>query len=211
VNSVAEGPPSNEANATPTDLVPPVEPLAILDTFNRANENPLSFGGRWGNGILGSSERSLRVTSNQCLSTQNTTATGWWKTQLGADQEAYATIATLPGNNNAVRLYVRLQTPGSAAVDGYMLLYSQLSGTDQITIHRITNGTLTQVSTANREIAAGNRLLLRAKGTALEAWVRSGSAWSRVSRVTDSTYTGAGFVGLGIRGKTGRVDDFGAR
>jgi hypothetical protein len=29
--------------------------------------------------------------------------------------------------------------------------------------------------------------------------------------VNDSTYTGAGSVGVGIRGKTCRLDDFGAR
>ena len=173
-NGVGESTASNEANATPNDLVPPVEPLTILDTFNRSNENPLSFGSRWGNGIVGSSERSLRVVSNQCASNQTTTATAWWRTQLAANEEAYATIATLPGNGNAVRLYVRLRTPGSAAVDGYMLLYSQSSGTDQIIIYRITNSGLAQISTASREIAAGNRLLLRAKGTTLEAWVRRG-------------------------------------
>jgi fibronectin type 3 domain-containing protein len=211
LNAVGEGPLSNEASGTPTDLVPPVEPLAILDTFNRANENPLSFGGRWGNGILGSSERSLKVVSNQCASDRNTTATAWWKTQLGADQEAYATASTLPGNGNSVRVYARLQSPGSSAVDGYMLLFTQASGTDQVTINRITDGASTQLAATNREIGTGARLLFRAKGTALEAWVREGSVWSRIVRVTDSTYTGAGFAGIGIRGKTGRLDDFGGR
>jgi hypothetical protein len=32
-----------------------------------------------------------------------------------------------------------------------------------------------------------------------------------VLSVTDSTYTGAGYAGVGIRGKTGRLDDFGGR
>jgi hypothetical protein len=210
-NAVGESSYSNEVSATPTDLVPPVEPLTILDTFNRANENPLTFGGRWGNGILGSSERSLKVASNLCASDRNTTATGWWKTQLGADEEAYATVSTLPGNGNSFRVYTRLQSPGSSAVDGYMLLFTQASGTDQVTIYRITDGTLTQLATTNREIGAGARLLFRAKGTALEAWVREGSVWSRIVRATDSTYTGAGFAGIGIRGKTGRLDDFGGR
>ena len=54
-------------------------------------------------------------------------------------------------------------------------------------------------------------LEMAANGTALESWIRTGTTWTRLSRVTDSTYTGPGYVGLGIRGKTGRVDDFGAR
>ena len=212
VNSAGPGPLSNEANATPTDLVLPVEPLPILDNFNRPNENPLSFAGRWGNGILGSSERSLRVTANQCRSTQTTTATAWWNAaQLGPDSESYVTIATRPGNGNAVRLYVRLRTPGSSAVDGYMLLYNQSSGTDTLTIYRLTNGALTSLQSTSHEVAAGTRLLLRARGNALEAWVKEGSVWSRQIRVTDSTYAGAGYVGVGLRGTTGRLDDFGAR
>ena len=209
-NAVGESGYSNEVQSTPTGPVPPVEPLSILDSFNRANENPLTFGGRWGNGILGAPERSLKVLSNQCASDRNTTATAWWTTPLAANQEAYATMATLPGNGNSVRLYVRLQTPGSSAVDGYMLLYTQQSGTDQVVIYRITNGALTALSTVNREIGAGSRLLLRAKGTALEVWVRE-ATWSRIATATDSTYTGGGFVGIGIRDKTGRLDDFGAR
>ncbi len=189
----------------------PVEPLSILDTFNRANENPLSAGS-WGNGILGSSERSLKVVSNQCASDRTTTATAWWKTLLGADEEVYATMSTLPGNGNAFRLYARLQTPGSSAVDGYMLLYTQASGTDQVDDlpHH-----------ERRADAAGDgepRDRRRCAAPASEPRARhskhgcgEGSTWSRIARVTDSTYTGAGYAGIGIRGKTGRLDDFGAR
>ena len=50
-NANGEGQLSNEASATPTDLVPPVEPLPTVDAFNRTIENPLSDGGRWANGI----------------------------------------------------------------------------------------------------------------------------------------------------------------
>ncbi|MGH3135040.1 MAG: hypothetical protein ACRDPV_00925, partial [Gaiellaceae bacterium] len=212
LNAVDESPLSNEASATPTDLVLPVEPLPVLDSFNRANENPLSFGGRWGNGILGSSERSLKVVSNQLASDRSSTATAWWQpAQLGPATESYATITTRPGNGNAVRLYVRLQSPGSSAVDGYMLLYTQRSGVDEIALYRITNGALTLLQTVNYEVAVGSRLLLRASGATLESWVQLGSTWNRAGRVTDSTYSGAGYVGVGIRGKTGRLDNFGAR
>ena len=120
-------------------------------------------------------------------------------------------MSTLPGNGNSFRLYTRLQSPGSSAVDGYMLMYTQASGTDQVTVYRVTDGALIQLATVTREIGAGARLLFRASGTALEAWVGEGSTWSRVVRVTDSTYTGAGYAGVGIRGKTGRLDDFGGR
>ena len=39
----------------------------------------------------------------------------------------------------------------------------------------------------------------------------SGGSWSRLGVVQDSTYPTAASVGVGLRGTTGRVDDFGAR
>jgi hypothetical protein len=42
-------------------------------------------------------------------------------------------------------------------------------------------------------------------------WVHDGSAWSRLGTVEDSTYVAAGYVGVGLRGTTGRLDDFGGR
>ncbi|MEK7424998.1 MAG: fibronectin type III domain-containing protein, partial [Actinomycetota bacterium] len=212
LNATGESPLSNEASATPTDLVSPTEPLPVLDDFNRANENPLSDGGKWGNGVVGSTETGLNVVSNELACSKTTTCTAWRSNaQYGPDAEVWTRVGTLPGVGNAVRLYVRLQTPGSSAVDGYMLLYSQLSGTDQVVLYRITNGALAAVLTVNQELAAGDRLLLRAKGSTLEAWRRDTSSWSRLGVVNDSTYGVAGYAGIGLRGTTGRLDDFGAR
>jgi len=203
VNSSGEGPRSGEAQASPAPFLP-------LDAFNRPNENPLSDAGRWSNGILGSGERGLKVVSNLLASGKTSTTTAWRSNvQYGPDAQAWARVSTLPGTGNAVRLYVRLQTQGSSAVDGYMLRFSQASGTDQIFLERITNGAITTLATINREVAAGNRLLLRAQGPTLEAWLHNGTTWTRIGRTTDSTYGAAGYIGVGIRGKTGRVDDFG--
>ena len=106
---------------------------------------------------------------------------------------------------------MRVQQPGSAAYDGYMLRTNQLAGTDQVFIDRIDNSAVVNRLTVNQELAAGDVLLLRAKGALLEAWRNDGSAWSRLGVVNDPTYAAAGFTGVGIRGTTGRVDDFGAR
>ena len=207
-----EGPRSNEASATPTAVETPVEPLPLVDSFNRANENPLSDAGRWSNGVDGNGERGLGVTSNALAGGKTTTTTAWRNaSQYGPDAEAWATVTTLPGNGNAFRLYVRVQQPGSSAVDGYMLLFTQSSGTDSVALYRITNGALTSLASATREVAVGNRLLVRAKGSVLEAWVKAGSTWTRVAQITDTTYPGAGYAGVAIRGTTGRLDDFGAR
>jgi len=205
------GPYSNSASAT-TSVLAPLEPLPTLDSFNRRNENPLSDAGRWSNGIIGSVETGLRVASNRLACTKATTCTAWRNnTQYGADTEVWARITTLPGTNNQVRLYARLQQPGSSAHDGYMLRTNQLSGTDQVLLERLDNGAIVNRLTISQELAVGDVLLLRVTGSTLEAWRRSGTVWSRLGSVVDSTYGGAGYVGVGIRGKTGRLDDFGAR
>ena len=186
-NGNGEGQLSNEASATPADLVPPGAPLPTVDSFDRANENPLSDAGRWTNGIsaTGGVETGLFTTANTLACTKTTTCTAWRNAgQYGPDAESWARLSTLPGTGNAIRLYVRIQQPGSAAYDGYMLRTSQLAGTDQVFIDRIDNGAVVNRLTVNQELAAGDVLLLRAKGTLLEAWRNAGSAWSRLGVVT---------------------------
>jgi hypothetical protein len=92
-----------------------------------------------------------------------------------------------------------------------MLRTNQTSGTDEVFLERIDNGAIVRLATLSRELQAGDVLLLRARGSTLEAWHRRGTTWTRLGSATDSAYAGAGYVGVGIRGKTGRLDDFGAR
>jgi fibronectin type 3 domain-containing protein len=213
-NALGEGPLSNEASATPSDLVPPVEPLAVLDTFDRANEFPLSDAGRWSGavGANGSAEGCLKIVSNELASNKTTTCTGWrTNAQYGPDVEVWARIAVLPGTNNHIRLKARLRELGTSGYDGYMLRTNQLAGADEIYLERIDNGAFVRLLTVNHDLAAGDLLLLRLSGSTMEAWLRNGGGWARLGTVSDSTYTGPGYVGVGLRGTTGRLDDFGAR
>ena len=83
-------------------------------------------------------------------------------------------------------------------------------GTDQVSLERVDNGTIVPLLTINQELVAGDLLLLRVQGQVLEAWLNR-SSWSRIGVVADATYGAAGYVGVGLRGTTGRADDFGAR
>jgi subtilisin family serine protease len=211
VNVAGEGPVSNEASTTPTGSTPPVTPLPILDDFNRANET-LSDGGRWTNGVAGSGESGLKVVSSQLSCSKSTTCTAWWNAgSFGPDSETWGTITTLPGTSNAIRLYTRVKQPGGSGIDGYMLRTNQQTGTDQVFLERLDNGAITTLLTINQELSLGDTLLFRARGSTLEAWRFDGSSWSRLGFVLDSTYPAAGYVGVGLRGMTGRLDDFGAR
>ena len=213
VNSVGEGPASNEASATPAAIVPPASPLVAVDSFNRANENPLTDSARWSNSIVGgTTERGFIVSSNTLACSLSTTCTAWRNNaQYGPDVEVWAKITTLPGTGNALRLYARLQQAGTAGFDGYMLRTTQLAGTDEVYLEREDNGAITRLATLSQELAAGDTLLLRAAGSTVEAWRNNGSSWSRLGSATDSTYAATGAAGIGLRGTTGRLDDFGAR
>ncbi|HEU5491172.1 MAG TPA: fibronectin type III domain-containing protein, partial [Gaiellaceae bacterium] len=212
VNGNGEGALSNEASATPADLVTPVEPLPVVDSFDRPNENPLSDAGRWTNGVSGSAETGLLTTSNTLACSKSTTCTSWRNTtQYGPDVEVWSRISTALGTNNQIRLLARLQAPGTAGYDGYMLRTTDLTGTDQIALERLDNGATITRLTVSQELAVGDVVLLRVKGSTLEIWRRAGSTWSRLGVVQDTTYAAAGFGGVGIRGTTGRLDDFGAR
>ena len=211
-NALGEGPLSNEASATPSDLVPPLEPLPVLDNFDRPNESPLSGGGSWANGIVGSGESGLSVTGNALACSKSTICSAWRQSvQYGPNAEAWAKITTLPGNGNGLRLYVRVQQPGSSAADGYVLRWTQQSGADQLLLDRMTNNAFANRLTLAPEIALGDTLLLRATGSTLEAWRHDGTSWSRLGVATDSTYAASGYAGVALRGTTGRLDDFGAR
>ena len=212
VNANGEGPLSSAASATPLALVPPVQPLPTIDNFDRGFENPLSDAGRWSNGVNGSAETGLYVPSIWLACSKSTTCTSWRNSaQYGPDTEVWGRLSVLPGDSNQLRLYARLSQPGTTGYDGYMLRTNQLAGTDQVLIERVDDDTFVPLKTINQELAAGDVLLLRVQGQILEAWRHDGSAWARLGFASDSTYAAGGYVGVGLRGTTGRLDDFGAR
>src|SRR4029078_11566819 len=103
----------------------------------------------------------LTVSSNQLACSKSTTCTAWRNTTLyGPETEVWAHITTVPGNGNQLRLYARLQQPGTSGADGYMLRTLQQPGTDEIYLERITNGTITRLLTITQALTAGDTLPL---------------------------------------------------
>jgi hypothetical protein len=178
----------------------------VIDDFNRSDENPLSDGGKYS--VLSS---NLEVVSNQVACTIAATCS-MWRTDVryGADQEAWVTIEAKPINGDRLRLYARLQEP--TQFDGYALYLQSNAGVDQVGIERWDNGAVTPLgSPMNQEFVQGDKLRLRAIGSTLEAWRYDNNAgsWSKLGERTDSTYLLDGYLGFGIRGTGGRLDDFG--
>jgi len=185
--------------------------MAILDDFNRIAESPIT-GLDWGKLISGASN-NLNLASNQVACNGSSTGESYWipKT-FGPDVEVFVTVATLPGTGNAVRVHARLQQPGGAgSQDGYQIRTNQVSGSanDQVFIERIDNNAITTIATFTQELATGDKVGIRCVGTTIEAWYKSGAgAWTKLGQATDATYSADGYVGVGIRGTAGRIDDF---
>ena len=49
------------------------------------------------------------------------------------------------------------------------------------------------------------------QGPTLEVWRHDSTTWTRLGTTQDTTYTTPGNSGIGLRGTTGRLDDFGTR
>ena len=176
---------------------------ALLDDFNRADENPLSGGGRWAQ--LNSSSNPLQIISNATASVTSTNGTSYWTRDTFASTEVWARISS--AQNFGVLL--RLQDVGGANTwDGYELFAN--ASNDTLDLRRVTNATTTSLVTRSvSAIAIGVGIMLRAYGTRLEAWYFKASVWTLVTSTDDSTYT-SGNMGLRV-GPTspGIVTDFG--
>ena len=168
---------------------------SVLDDFTHT-DNPLSDNANWG-GAFDASTTDLRASSGNFVDTDGTPACStsiYTASTFGPDMEAYATHGADAGSEN--KLFVRIQSPGSSAVDGYMAEMS--CGSDVIKVHRIDNGAETQLgSNISQVCAANDKWLLRIEGDTLTVDYDSGGGWTELATRTDSTYTGTGSIGIG--------------
>lgn len=182
---------------------------AILDTFNRANENPI--GGNWTNNALNEgANNQLKIVSNQCQAvTVGTSCEAYWNaSSFTGDKEAYFKVITKPGNGQRFEIGF-LQSPGTSNYVGYRALFIDNSGTgnDTVIINRTdTPATDVQLASVTNEFSANDILgiSISASGV-IKVWQNG----NQIATATDTTYTGAFYIELGIRDTTGVVDDFG--
>ncbi len=179
---------------------------AVLDDFNRADENPLSDAGAWTNKVV-STDGNLKLVSNKVAATSAARDGASWNAETFIDSEAFLTISTLPTSDGA-GLWLRVTNPGISSATGYMAWWSPGNG---VRIWRLSSGgTLTALTPyADPDLAAGDKLWFRAVGTRLTLAVFHNGVWGNWLTVTDATY-GSGYIGIfGGANTTWRVDDFG--
>ena len=192
----------------------------VLDTFTGADETPIAT--NWSGPII-SGDLQLRRVSNQLAHNTSDTAGGssyYDLSTFGPNSECYITIPTFSSDDGAsLHPWLRMANPGVAgATDGYLFEQSFFPATpDRLRIKRVDNDVGTQLGgniTAG-EYGAGDSIGSEIIGSTLQHYRRPrGGSWGTygTSR-SDSTYSGAGYIGLSgfpaTVNSTMRFDDFG--
>jgi hypothetical protein len=187
---------------------------SVIDTFNRANEDPLSDGGKWSIGPddFGGTN-NLRVASNECFQGSATSSNGYRNDQdYGPDCEVYCTITVIP--TTAVVLYARCVNIGSGTTDGYAIYFDCNASPDVVLICRMDNDGLTVLGasiTMGTSLVVGDKVGMEIVGSTIAAYAYQSGAWTQLGTRTDSTYSAAGKIGVRISdsGSNARIDDFG--
>ena len=190
---------------------------SVLDQFNRADG---ALGAAWSGAIPQSGDPQPTILSNVVQFGSNHRSVWWNAGTFGPDSEVFGVVSTKPTNAAGwLSLYARIQSPGSAAWDGYRLEFGPLSGTDELTVDRMINNASTTLATITQEINAGDQIGMEVTGTGATVTIRvyrhNGTSWAQIgSDVSDTDanrITAAGYIGFGAFESTpaARFDDFG--
>lgn len=138
----------------------------------------------------------------------------WWPADtFGPDLEAWVDLAVAPGDAYFY-LPFRITTPSDSAstADGYLL---ELINSGTLTFYRVDNGVSTPIGSSQSVtgVSTGDALGVEAVGDTFQAYKRVSGVWSTLGATrTDSTYTGAGYIGFGVydpSGSSAAFDNFG--
>lgn len=205
----------------------PFPSTGVIDTFTRANSGTL--GANWTKDIIGASATDIKLDTNRAYPDVLTVAlTAWWNpAQFGPDCEAYVTYPSGAagfddgdqGWETSVLLHFRIQSPGSAAGDGYAFgsYDTPNGGAVGAQFYRIDNGVLTTLGAAYlaATVAAGEKRGISIVGDTMSWYDNTSGTWvSGGTSRTDSTYAAAGYIGIGaqrtnISAAVPTMDDFG--
>jgi hypothetical protein len=165
---------------------------AVLDTFDRAAEDPLSFGGKW-SGPVYPSDPQLKVSNNQAAPSGSATYGGgyWSQSTFGPDCEAYATNT----GDGQLNFYLRGKNLGTSSMSGYFVKFFGAGSTAEVWTFASSSawtlvGTITGIT-----YQAGDVLGVRATGSMLGLYQNG----TLIGSVQDSTYNRAGYIGVEVK------------
>ena len=174
--------------------------------------NPISNDAKWaiffGNGAV------ARIEADIDAVTPNTGALDafYYYTPAGESQndvEARFLVRVKAADGGRLGVVIR-GTPAAALFDGYWLRAETAAGTDLVVLGRIDDGVTSTLDSVFREIVNGDQYCIRARGSALEGWVRpsGGGADELLVSASDTVYT-TGAVAINVRTTAAQLDDFG--
>lgn len=201
----------------------PTRPITpTLDDFERANETPLDFAGKWGPLAPEWPECYLRDHSFDCSigaaqaePGESFGASMWRHQSFDADQEIHceltgsSTCWVQAQLGEGYRLFLRgQQLDDNATYDAYQLILHNETGDDTARITKYINGTSTQIG-ATVSLGVGGLftykyILFRAEGTTISAY-GSDDEWATSNLIisrTDSSISGGGYIGIGFQVNT---------
>ena len=178
----------------------------VLDTCVRADEGPPPSAS-WTEPI-NPAQLGNRIVSNTMQRSSATTAdheSYWNPSQFGGDSESYFTLQATSANYLGASQ--RIQNPGTADADQYVwfIVSPGLRWYKQI------NGAFTALGTGVAYTqATGDGIGGESIGTSLTGHKRVSGSWSSVEGITDSSISGAGYIGVVFQsGSNQSLTDFG--
>ena len=162
---------------------------SILDTFNRANENPLSDGGKWSSPIL-SGDAALKIVSNQCVAGSGQSDSYWSASKFGPDCEVFVDIVATPVEPS---IACRTSLENTGAPNAYFGNFVESGGFYQIVL--VTAGGNTTLVSTSGTLLNGDSFGMSAIGSLISLWRKTGGEWSLATSIVDTTLAGSGHIG----------------
>jgi len=190
--------------------MPDIRRTGLLDDFERAAEDPLSFGGKWDKPATDSNAMKTRSGTGGNMIATNATDGGvcraYWTPESFSEDELEVwgfenDIAD--GAGKSLRLFFFASVGGTVStLDGYILLDGFEGATHKLWLRRFTNN-VTITEAVIGEPFSRQYLLLRLNGNDVEGWGSAdGTTWTKHLSITDTTYRSGLYLGIGAQGVT---------
>jgi hypothetical protein len=184
--------------------------VSLYDTFNRANETPISNGGRWAKitGLTSTSAAGNLTTKRyapESFTAGKETAVYWTPAEFGVIPAV--AMETKEAEANAERydsLFICLSNPTVAEkCSGYRLKWitTGVAKKVEIKVDVIEANVVTQLALTKEVLSeAGDLFGISVESGTVKAWHKTGAgAWTEVNSTANTKYT-RGFVGIGGAG-----------
>lgn len=175
--------------------------MALLDDFNRADENPISST-NWQTPSSPSVAFTMAVESGRAKGNDSAAVSdAMWKTLQEANVLVEVTCPIIPTSGRYIRLYLRCNLT-SSPTQGYMMQWE--NGGSVLRIFKNVGGSLTQIGSSSTVLAANDVVGFEALDDCLTVY-QNGLI---VLSISDTAVSAAGYVGMGVGDVTVRLDDF---